>query len=337
MGQGGSKAESQFLPLWDCTGGSLDRGCSTQNDWKHDPTLLTILNTPPPRRKRSKYIKKSRSDSFSNEQYFITELKYRKDFISKVFNFYSNDKKRLYLSEVRELTIDVEDYAAADITNNIISKYNNEGSNAKSTGNGDIDNESCKINSNNNNDRCDINDKVLLHMLEKLGGQINDNDFLQSFVSKESFINHMFNAMNMKSFTEKQFDRIISTLCIKGEHKKNTKAREVKLILLQIWDAFDWNMDGRQSYEEFTAFAKTAFGNESTEEACKDMYMAMLPSVEEKNLDDHPGARLPDFLRWLWDSLCPMDEAEREQVLREFITIALKQPGAKKQILSNLL
>ena len=33
MGQAGSKSEGQFIPLWDCTGGTLDRGCSTGNDW----------------------------------------------------------------------------------------------------------------------------------------------------------------------------------------------------------------------------------------------------------------------------------------------------------------
>ena len=92
-----------------------------------------------------------------------------------------------------------------------------------------------------------------------------------------------------------------------------------------------------EGYDEFVAFAKTAFGNESTEEACKDMYMAMLPGVEEKDLDNHPGARLPDFVNWLWDSLSPMEKAERQNVLQEFIDIALQQPGAKKEILSNLL
>ena len=67
------------------------------------------------------------------------------------------------------------------------------------------------------------------------------------------------------------------------------------------------------------------------------MYMAMLPGVEEKDLDNHPGARLPDFVNWLWDSLSPMEKAERQNVLQEFINIALQQPGAKKEILSNLL
>jgi len=32
-----------------------------------------------------------------------------------------------------------------------------------------------------------------------------------------------------------------------------------------------------------------------------------------------------------------MEEAERQNVLQEFINIALQQPGAKKEILSNLL
>ena len=150
---------------------------------EYDPKLLTILNTPPPRRKRNKNVQKTRSDSFSNEQYFITELRYRKDFICRVFDFYAKDQKRLFLSELRILINDVED----------------------------------------------------------------------------------------------------------------------------------------------------------SDEACKDMYMAMLPGVEEKDLDNHPGARLPDFVNWLWDSLSPMEKAERQNVSQEFINIALQQPGAKKEILSNLL
>ena len=44
-----------------------------------------------------------------------------------------------------------------------------------------------------------------------------------------------------------------------------------------------------------------------------------------------------DFVNWLWDSLSPMEKAERQNVLQEFINIALQQPGAKKEILSNLL
>ena len=46
-------------------------------------------------------------------------------------------------------------------------------------------------------------------------------------------------------------------------------------------------------------------------------------------------ARLPDFVNWLWDSLSPMEKAECQNVLQEFINIALQQPGAKKEILSN--
>ena len=337
MGQAGSKSEGQFIPLWDCTGGTLDRGCSTGNDWKYDPKLLTILNTPPPRRKRNKNVQKTRSDSFSNEQYFITELRYRKDFICRVFDFYAKDQKRLFLSELRILINDVED---SDSKNVITTKEYPKSNSISSSSSKDNDNNNSKediIQLGTKNTEEEFSNDLIVFILEKLGGQRNDDDVSKSFVSKDAFVTQMFNSMNMKTFDEKTFDRILCTLCIKGKHKDETQIMEVKLILLHIWDAFDWNMDGRQSYDEFVAFAKTAFGNESTEEACKDMYMAMLPGVEEKDLDNHPGARLPDFVNWLWDSLSPMEKAERQNVLQEFINIALQQPGAKKEILSNLL
>ena len=36
--------------------------------------------------------------------------------------------------------------------------------------------------------------------------------------------------MNMKTFDEKKFDRILCILCIKGEHKNDNKVKDVKLI-----------------------------------------------------------------------------------------------------------
>ena len=108
----------------------------------------------------------------------------------------------------------------------------------------------------------DISEGAILQLLLKLGGEQNQYDSGKSFVRKDAFVNTMFNAMNMKSFNEKKFDQVIVTLWIKGKYKDDPKKLETNLILLHIWEAFDWNKDGRQTLDEFSAFAEGYFGNE---------------------------------------------------------------------------
>ena len=99
MGQGGSKSEGQFLPIWDCSGGVR------QDSPTPYPKLMSILSTKPPRRKKKNEGKRKRSDSLTKEQYFICELKYRKQLISEVFGFYSIDKERLFFSRLKSLPL----------------------------------------------------------------------------------------------------------------------------------------------------------------------------------------------------------------------------------------
>ena len=128
-------------------------------------------------------------------------------------------------------------------------------------------------------------------------------DLGKSFVRKDAFVNTMFNAMNMKSFNEKKFDQVIVTLWIKGKYKDDPKKLEMNLILLHIWEAFDWNNDGRQTLDEFSAFAEGYFGNEEDQKMYKRSYIDMIPGMDEKDLHDHLGARSLDFVQWLWASL----------------------------------
>ena len=50
----------------------------------------------------------------------------------------------------------------------------------------------------------------------------------------------MFQAMNLKSYDEKKFDRIIAPLAIRAEHSGDDDAMFVKQCIMHVWDAFDW-------------------------------------------------------------------------------------------------
>ena len=298
MGQGGSKSEGQFLPIWDCSGG-IRQGSAAP-----DPKLMSILSTKPPRRKKKKMGKRTRSDSLTKEQYFICELKYRKQLISEVFGFYSIDKERLFFSRLRELAIDAEDYDIPRVDHM-----------TKVAGS-----------------KHDISEGAILQLLLKLRGEQNPHDSNKSFVRKDAFVNTMFNAMNMKSFNEKKFDQVIVTLWIKGKYKDDPKKLETNLILLHIWEAFDWNNDGRQTLDEFSAFAEGYFGNEEDQKMYKRSYIDMIPGMDEKNLHDHLGARSLDFVQWLWASLEKIAPEERKERVQRCIKNALRQPGADQTL-----
>ena len=114
-------------------------------------------------------------------------------------------------------------------------------------------------------------------------------------------VNTMFNAMNMKSFNEKKFDQVIATLWIKGS-TDDPKKLEMNLILLGVWEAFDWDKDGRQTLDG-AAFAEGYFDNEEDQKVYKTSYIDMIPGMDEGGVEDHLGARSLDFVQWLWASL----------------------------------
>ena len=166
----------------------------------------------------------------------------------------------------------------------------------------------------------------------KLGGEQNQYELGKSFVRKDAFVNTMFNAMNMKSFNEKKFDQVIATLWIKGKYKDDPKKLEMNLILLHVWEAFDWNKDGRQTLDEFSAFAEGYFDNEEDQKMYKTSYIDMIPGMDEGGVEDHLGARSLDFVQWLWASLETLAPEERNKKVQRCIKNALRQPGADKTL-----
>ena len=66
-------------------------------------------------------------------------------------------------------------------------------------------------------------------------------------------------------------------------------------------------------------------------------YIDMVPSMDEKDIHDHLGARSLDFVQWLWASLEALETEERKEKLQSCIKNALRQPGADTKTLSKLV
>ena len=239
--------------------------------------IMQILRTPQPRRKR-KTLQAKANDPHATAEYFISEVTFRKKKFGEIFDFYSPDQKRLYMDKLRVLVAHVELNADFDPVT--------------------LPTEHMRV------------------IIEKMGGTFDAVDPSKSYIKRDTFVESMFQAMNLKSYDEKKFDRIVVPLAIRGEHAEDEDSAFVKQCIVHIWDAFDWNGDGRMNRDEFGAFAIKAFGD-GNEDTCDDMFMMVLKLESKEAMHDHFGLRIHDFIAWLWETLSDETKEARREKRRE--------------------
>lgn len=259
--------------------------------------IMKILRTPQPRRKR-KTLQAKANDPHATAEYFISEVTFRKKKFGEIFDFYSSDQNRLYMDKLRVLVAHVELNADFDPVT--------------------LPTEHMRV------------------IIEKMGGTFDAAVPSKSYIKRDTFVESMFQAMNLKSYDEKKFDRIVVPLAIRGEHANDEETTLVKQCIVHIWDAFDWNGDGRMNRDEFGAFAIKAFGDGS-EETCDDMFMMVLKLESKEEMHEHLGLRIHDFISWLWETLVDESTESRWEILEQFIDLAMEQPGANIRKLASLL
>ena len=202
-----------------------------------DRRLMQILGTPPPRRKKG--LKQQPGDPKSSAEYFVNEVTFRKKTLGTIFDYYSQGSTELTFDQAKLLVQHLEE-------------TDHRGNSEKSAAAGEAP---------------DIADDEMYYILEKLGGEMHASDLRRSTVPRRQFIESMFQAMNLKTYSERHFDRVAIVLSIKGEHAASASVEKgadvvmTKCCLMHIWDAFDWNGDGHMNREEFGAFAIKAFGD----------------------------------------------------------------------------
>ena len=277
-----------------------------------DRRLMQILGTPPPRRKKG--LKQQPGDPKSSAEYFVNEVTFRKKTLGTIFDCYSQGSTELTFDQAKQLVQDLEE-----------TDY--RGHSGKSMGASEAP---------------DIADDEMYYILEKLGGEMHGSDLRRSTVPRRSFVESMFQAMNLKTYSERHFDRVAIVLSIKGEHAASASAEKgadvalTKFCLLHIWDAFDWNGAGHMNRGEFGAFALKAFGD-GDEEVCDTMFMTILGLTSDEEMHFHAGMRIHDFIAWLWDTLKDEPPDSQRDVLEQFIELAQEQPGANVALLKCLL